>query len=115
MTGSQDPTSSIRQQALSYSDVTTGISCNQSSYKVGKGSFLFIGPGAKGIGYKAMFKLKDSIPQAIQLADGEPKRFEVGKTGWVTARFTEEEPLSKTIWKKWLLESYNLTRPKTKK
>lgn len=115
MTGSQEPTEPIRQQALTFADVTTGKSCNQSSYKVGKGTFLFIGPGAKGIGYKAMFKLKDSISQATQLAEKEPKRFEVSKTGWVTTRFTEEEPLSKRIWKKWLLESYNLTRPKTKK
>jgi len=27
-------------------------------------------------------------------------------TGWVTARFTAEEPLPKQIWEEWLAESY---------
>lgn len=110
----QDPTDAIRKHALTFNDVTIGVSCNQSSFKVGKGSFLFIGPGPKGVGFKAMFKLKDSISQAIQLSEQEPSRYQVGKTGWVTTRFTTEEPLPKTVWKKWLSESYDVTSGKTK-
>jgi len=75
----------------------------------GKGTFLFIGPGTKGQGFKAMFKLQASMPQALKLAESEPKRFEVGSTGWVTAHFTAEEPLPKKIWGKWLSESYDVT------
>jgi len=56
-----------------------------------------------------MFKLDASIPQALDLAEKKPKWFEVGKNGWVTARFTAEEPLPKQIWDNWLAESYNLT------
>ena len=56
-----------------------------------------------------MFKLKASMSQAEALAAEEPKRFEVGSTGWVTARFTAEEPLPKEIWEKWLDESYEVT------
>jgi hypothetical protein len=64
-----------------------------------------------------MFKLNTSMPQALELAAEEPSRFEVGSTGWVTARFTAEEPLTRRIWEKWLAESYDVTcgaRPKTK-
>jgi len=109
MTNPKDPTLAIRESAAAFPEVAKGTACNQSSFKAGKGSFLFIGPGPKGVGFKAMFKLKASLPQAQQFAEQEPKRFEVGKTGWVTARFTAEEPLPESVWKPWLTESYELT------
>ena len=108
MARSTDPTKPIREKAASFPDVAKGTSCNQSSFKAGKGSFLFIGPGAKGVGFKAMFKLDHSMPQARKLAAQDPDRFEVGSTGWVTTRFTSEKPLPKSIWGKWLQESYDI-------
>ena len=104
-----DPTESIREMAAAFPKVAKGTSCNQSSFKTGKKSFLFIGPGPKGKGYKAMFKLKDSMPEAINMASQHPERFEVGSTGWVTARFTAEEPMERALWEKWLEESYVLS------
>ena len=106
---SHDPTDAIRRQAITFPDVEKGASCSQSAFKAGKGTFLFIGPGPKSQGFKAMFKLDASMPHAKKLAAEEPNRFEVGSTGWVTARFTAEEPLPKKIWSKWLSESYDLT------
>lgn len=110
MNDSADPTLPIREAAASFSGVVSGTSCNQSSFKTKRGSFLFIGPGAKGIGYKAMFKLKESMPQAKEFAEANPDQFEVGSTGWVTARFTTEETLSKSVWEVWLKESYDITQ-----
>ncbi len=109
MTTPRDPTEAIRRQAATFAGVDQGSACNQSSFKAGKGSFLFIGPGAKGQGFKAMFKLRASMDQARELAAEQPQRFEVGKTGWVTARFTAEAPLPKALWSRWLAESYALT------
>jgi hypothetical protein len=109
MASSQDPTDPIRQQAVTFPGVAKGTSCTQSAFKAGKGTFLFIGPGPKGRGFKAMFKLEASMPQALKLATQDPARFEVGSTGWVTARLTSEEPLPKRIWGKWLSESYDVT------
>ena len=109
MTSASDPTDQIRKKAVTFPDVAKGSSCNQSSFKAGKGAFLYIGPGAKGQGFKAMFKLERSMPQAKKLATKDPKRFEVGSTGWVTTRFTVEEPLPKLIWEAWLEESYELS------
>ena len=67
MARAQDPTDPIRRKAVTFPAVAKGTSCNQSSFKAGKGSFLFIGPGAKGQGFKAMFKLDRSIPMAREL------------------------------------------------
>ncbi len=108
MSMDSDPTDPIRTKAAAFPAVAPGTSCNQSSFKVGKRAFLYIGPGAKGRGFKAMFKLDESMPEAPELATAHPDRFEVGSTGWVTTRFTAEEPLSKAVWEHWVQESYEL-------
>ena len=111
MADSTDPTEAIRRRADALAGVVTGLSCNQHSFKVGKRAFLYTGPGPKGVGFKAMFKLKGSMPQATALAGAHPSRFEVGSTGWVTTRFTAEEPLPVEVWEAWLAESYALAAP----
>ena len=63
-----DPTNAICVKAMSYPNVTQSMSCNQSSFKSksGKSKFLFIGPGVRGQGFKAMFKLDGSFAQAAK-------------------------------------------------
>jgi hypothetical protein len=106
MPGAKDPTKALREAAASLPNVVEGTSCNQTSYKVGKKAFLYIGPGPKKIGYKAMFELKLSLKEAKDLAKSEPKRFELGVGNWVTTRFSAEDPLPGKIWSRWLRESY---------
>lgn len=108
MSVDHDPTEDIRNRAAAYPIVAAGTSCNQSAFKVGTKAFLYIGPGKKGVGFKAMFKLDESLPRARELAGEYPGRFEVGSTAWVTTRFTAEEPLPETVWGPWLDESYAL-------
>ncbi|MDJ0975292.1 MAG: MmcQ/YjbR family DNA-binding protein [Planctomycetota bacterium] len=103
---SKDPTAALRAYAATYDDVTEGTSCSQTSFKAGKKAFLYVGP--QGGRFKAMFKLKDSMPEAEELAEADPDRFQVGNTSWVTARFDAKKPLPKRIWKRWLDESYAL-------
>lgn len=102
----------MRAQAASLPNSIEGTSCNQSSFKLGKVAFFYVGPGPKGVGYKAMFKLDRSIAQATKLAAKEPERFRVGTAPWITARFTAAKPLPKSIWEKWLKESYALVAAK---
>lgn len=105
----QDPTGAIRAMAAAFPDVVKGTSCTQSAFKTRAGAFLYIGPGAKGKGHKAMLKLDRSHAQAARLAAEQPDRFEIGTGSWVVARFDAEQPLPKAIWSKWLRESYELT------
>ena len=106
MPGAKDPTKALKEAAAALPNVVDGTSCNQTSYKAGKKAFLYLGPGTKGIGYKAMFKLEVSMVDAKGLAKSEPERFELGVGNWVTTRFSAEEPLPKKIWSSWLKESH---------
>ncbi|MCB9857586.1 MAG: hypothetical protein H6818_18035 [Phycisphaerales bacterium] len=102
----KDPTEAIRLKASQYPDVDKGTACTQMSFKAcGKG-FLYI--GEQGGRYKAMFKLKDSIPEAQKLAANAPEDFQVGSGGYVTARFSAEKPMAKKLWMAWLDESHAL-------
>jgi len=109
----KDPAKPILDRARSYPEIQEGSSCSQTSFKSGKSAFLYI--GMQGGRHKAMFKLDGSMPEAHELAESEPDRFQVGSTSWVTARFTPEEPLPKKLWQKWLDESYELSLPKKKR
>ncbi len=104
---SKDPTAPIRAKASSYPGVDQGTSCTQSSYKVGKQAFLYI--GMQGGRHKAMFKLEQSRAQAEKLAKARPADFQAGSTSWVTARFSADEPMPRKLWEAWLAESYALS------
>ena len=110
MSKSSDPLEAICKKAMAYPGSIKGESCNQFSFKASKGKFLFIGPGPKDQGYKALFKLDKSIAQAKSLAEKYPGHYKVGSSGgWVTVRFSDEKPFPKSIWEKWLNESYKLS------
>ncbi len=104
----KDATEKIRLKASKYPNVDEGTSCTQSSFKTGGKAFLFI--GEQGGRHKAMFKLKQSRPEAEGLAEEWPSDFQVGSGIWVTARFSDEAPLPEKLWNRWLDESYALSQ-----
>ena len=86
-----------------------GTSCTQSAFRTPRASFLFV--GLQGGRHKAMFKLAASRAEAERLAAANPDDYQVGKTGWVTARFTAAKPMPQRLWERWLDESYALSAP----
>ena len=85
-----------------------GTACTQSSFKTGGKAFFFI--GEQGGHYKAMFKLKESKPEAAMLAEKEPDNYQTGAGVWVMTRFTAEKPMPKALWRNWLDENYRLSQ-----
>lgn len=112
MSQTGDPTLPLRERASEYPEVDEGTSCTQSSFKTGGKAFLFV--GEQGGRSKAMFKLETSRSEAEKLAQQHPADYQVGSGVWVTARFSADKPMPAKRWKKWLDESYELSRPKKK-
>lgn len=54
----------MQQRAAAMPGASQTVACNQTAFKVGGVAFLFVGPGAKGVGGKAMFKLGPSMVAA---------------------------------------------------
>jgi hypothetical protein len=108
-----DPTEPMRLRASRYPGVDEGTACTQSSFKAAKKAFFFV--GTQGGRYKAMFKLQASMPEATKLAQVDPDAYQVGTTGWVTARFTAQAPMPRKLWERWLDESYAATQSAGKK
>lgn len=104
----QDPTEAMREYATHFPDVDEGTACTQSSFKTSGRAFLYV--GMQGGRYKAMFKLKASRADAEARAKREPENFQIGSSMWITARFSAEKPMSRSLWIKWLDESYQLSR-----
>lgn len=107
-----DPTLAMREKACTYPDVDEGTACTQSSFKVNGKAFLLAGP--QGGRFKAMFKLRESRGEAQKLAAESPDNYQIGSNIWVTARFSNEEPMPDDIWSRWLDESYGLSLGKEK-
>ena len=105
MSASKDPTVALKKAAAAFPDVIDGTSCNQTSFKVGKKAFLYVGPGAKGIGYKAMFKLTASIAEAEELAE-RARLLGRWKQRLGDSTLLLRKTASKKIWGRWLKESY---------
>jgi len=99
-----DATTPLRKRAESYPDVEVGDSCTQTSFKVGKKAFFYI--GEQGGRHKAMFRLSASLPEAEALAAERPDDFQTGM--YVTARFSDDAPLDSELWERWLDESYGI-------
>lgn len=104
----KDPTLLWCKKAATFPGAVQGTSCNQTSFRIGKDAFLFIGPGAKGQGFKAMLKLERSKAQAQALAAKEPERYSAGSGVWITLRFSAEKPIPRIVWEKWLKESFEI-------
>lgn len=99
-------TQTLQSFALTFPDVTEGASCVNRAFKAKKKNFVFIGEKASAV--KVMLKLSPSLDEASALAQREPERYAVGKSGWVTVRFDAKTPPPLKTMKAWIAESYSV-------
>lgn len=98
----------LRGVALSLPETSEGTSCVNRAFKVRKKNFLFL--GEKDGEVRLMVKLVESLAGAEALAD---PRIDVGRLGWVTARFEPEDPPDVGMLERWVVESFRALAPKT--
>ena len=78
--------------------------------KVGKKIFVTFGDDAQA--FSMSVKLPGSAELALELPFTEPTGYGLGKSGWVTARFTAKEAPPLELLRAWIDESYRAVAPK---
>lgn len=81
-----------------------------SVFKVGKKMFVIFGDDD---GYGVTCKLPDSGEAALTMFGwAAPTGYGLGKSGWITARFTARDDVPVELLKEWIDESYAAIAPK---
>lgn len=100
----------LRRLALSLPEVREDHPWGHSAFKVKEKAFLFMASE------KGALSLSMKLPQsgliALSLPFAEPTGYGLGKSGWVTARFTASGRPPLPVLAEWVLESYRTIAPK---
>jgi predicted DNA-binding protein (MmcQ/YjbR family) len=97
--------------ALGYPEAWKDSPWGDQVVKVKKKVFLFLGQVDGGVGLS--LKLPRSASLALGLPFASPTAYGLGKSGWVTARFTPKARVPVEMLKQWIDESYRAVAPKT--
>src|SRR5678809_905655 len=99
----------IAKMALAYPDVKEENPWGHRAFKVRNKTFLFLGADGNGVSFS--LKLPHSGVAALSLEYTEPTHYGLGKSGWVTARFTRGSDVPLPVVAEWLKESYEAMAP----
>jgi predicted DNA-binding protein (MmcQ/YjbR family) len=102
----------LRQLALSLPEAYEDFPWGDRVFKVKKKIFLFLGR-ANGEGLGLAAKLAQTNQAALMLPFAAPTGYNLGKSGWVTATFSERESLPLPMLEDWVRESYRALAPAT--
>lgn len=101
----------LRKHALAYPHTHEDFPWGHSACKVKNKAFVFL--HAEGTNLSLSVKLPESNSLALQLPFAEPTGYGLGKSGWVSARFTQDDEIPLAILKSWIDESFHAVAPKT--
>lgn len=105
--------SALRQQALSYPETHEDFPWGHSALKVKGKAFLFMAVGKNNDNlFSLSVKLPLSDKTALELPFASPTGYGLGKSGWVTARFTAGDAIPLDMLQEWVAESYRAIAPK---
>lgn len=100
----------LRKQALNYPDTHEDFPWGHSAFKVKGKAFAFLHADAEG--FSISVKLPESNALAMHLPFADATGYGLGKSGWVTARFTREQTAPLPVLSAWLEESFMAIAPK---
>ena len=102
----------LRDYAMTFPEATEDSPWGHRAIKVKGKSYVFLG-GEKDVKELSMsVKLPTSRDMAVDLPFAEPTGYGLGKSGWVTARFSKPADVPMDLLKKWIEESYRAIAPK---
>ncbi len=101
------PMQALRKAALRYPGTEEGVACEGTpiesrTVKARNKAFLFLTVG------HARLKLRESLPEAIKLAQKKPDQLQVGSGGWVKASLSADGSTPLDVLERWIGESYRL-------
>lgn len=100
----------LRQHALSFPEVSEHFPWGHTAIKVRDKAFLFLADDDDVLSLSV--KLPESHEIALDLDFAEPTGYGLGKSGWVTARFTAARSVPLPMMRDWIRESYIAIAPR---
>ena len=100
----------LRAFALGYPEAYEEFPWGERVAKVKGKVFVFLGMDGDDLGLSV--KLPQSGMLALGLPFASPTGYGLGKSGWVTARFTAKDKPPLDMLRKWIEESYRAVAPK---
>ena len=107
----RSPEAVLRTHALSYPEAREDFPWGERVVKVRGKVFVFFGHPERG-GLGLSVKLPGSATLALDLPFATPTGYGLGKSGWVTARFSARARPPLELLKRWIDESYRAVAPK---
>jgi predicted DNA-binding protein (MmcQ/YjbR family) len=104
------PEMAIRKHALRMPESHEDFPWGHRAFRVGKKVFLFLA-WDDGV-FSLTAKLPQSQMMALALPFAEPTGYGMGRSGWVTARFTRRDEVPVDLLRLWVDESYRAVAPK---
>ena len=102
----------LRDYALSFPETYAENPWGHIAVKVKKKAFVFLGGEKNAAELSMSVKLPQSRDMAADLPFAEPTGYGLGRSGWVTARFTKMSDVPMDLLRAWIDESYRAIAPK---
>ena len=100
----------LREFALAYPEASEEFPWDHYAFKVRKKTFVFLSSEDEGLSLSV--KLPLSSVAALSLPFAEPTGYGLGRSGWVTARFSDANEAPVELLSQWIDESYRAIAPK---
>lgn len=100
----------IRKAALAYPETHEDHPWGEIAIKVKGKVFVFMGADENGFGFSV--KLPKSGPMVLKKKFAEPTHYGLGKSGWVSCKFSRDSDVPLKDALKWLEESFRAVAPK---
>jgi predicted DNA-binding protein (MmcQ/YjbR family) len=98
--------------AMAFPEAVEENPWGHAAIKVKNKTFVFLGGEKSESELSLSVKLPTSRDMAVDLPFAEPTGYGLGKSGWVTARFTKVTDVPLDLLKEWIRESYKAIAPK---